>query len=101
MLIISDQNIKSFEKYAKQYGIDFALKKVDTEIEGKTKFLVFFKAKDQDAIMSAFQEYSLDKIKQAQNPKPSIKETIRQKQKLIQETMEKTPLKIKKKEQSR
>lgn len=49
---ITDKNIKDFERIARKYGIDFALKKDKTgEIP---KYLVFFKARDGDALTAAF-----------------------------------------------
>ena len=41
---ITDQNIKSFERTARKYGVDFALKK-DRSVS-PPKYLVFFKARD-------------------------------------------------------
>ena len=64
---ITDKNIKSFESIARKYGVDFALKKDPTE----GKYLVFFKAKDADALNAAFAEYtakSLNRVKE----KPSL-----------------------------
>jgi len=53
---ITDGNIKSFEKVARKYGVDFALKKdVSTQ---PPRYLVFFKSKDADALTAAFREYS-------------------------------------------
>ena len=49
---ITDKNIKSFEPVARKYGVDYALKK-DTTGE-KPKYLVFFKARDADALTAAF-----------------------------------------------
>ena len=53
---ITDNNIKDFERVARKYGVDFAVKKDKTE--EKPKYIVFFKARDADAITSAFQEYT-------------------------------------------
>lgn len=53
---ITDGNIKSFEKVARKYGIDFALKK-DASTQSP-RYLVFFKSKDADALTAAFREYS-------------------------------------------
>ena len=50
---VNDENIGSFKKIAKKYGIDFALKKVKDE----DKFLVFFKGVDHDTMQLAYQEY--------------------------------------------
>ena len=43
---ITDKNIKSFERVARKYGVDFALKKDPAE----GKYLVFFKSRDADAL---------------------------------------------------
>ena len=42
-IVVTDNNIKSFDRVARKYGIDYSLKKA--EKEGKTEYLVFFKAK--------------------------------------------------------
>ena len=67
---ITDQNIKSFEHTAKKYGIDYALKKDNSQ--KPPKYLVFFKGKDIDVINMAFDEYSKKQIRQ----KPSIRRTL-------------------------
>ena len=53
---VTDGNIKSFERVARKYGVDFALKK-DTTSQ-PPRYLVFFKSKDADALTTAFAEYS-------------------------------------------
>lgn len=53
---ITDNNIRSFERIARKYGIDYSLKK-DTA-EDTPKYLVFFRAKDVDVMTAAFKEYS-------------------------------------------
>lgn len=63
---ITDQNIKSFERVARKYGVDFALKK-DRSGPIHT-YLVFFKARDADVLSAAFKEFSAKKIKQHQRP---------------------------------
>ena len=64
---ITNKNIKSFERVARKYGVDFALK-TDTA-EGK--YFVFFKARDADAINAAFSEYANKSIKRKRD-KPSL-----------------------------
>ena len=69
---VTDGNIRSFEKYARKYSIDFSLKK-DTSAE-PPRYFVFFKAKDVDVMTAAFKEYtgnSLDKKR-----KPSIRRKL-------------------------
>ncbi len=53
---ITDKNIKDFERIARKYGVDFALKKDKTG--DIPKYLVFFKARDADALTAAFKEYT-------------------------------------------
>lgn len=65
---ITDKNIKSFERTARKYGVDFAVKR-DNNAQ-PPKYLVFFKAKDADALTAAFTEYSQKRVKQ--QGKPSI-----------------------------
>lgn len=58
---VTDGNIKSFEKVARKYGIDFGLKK-DTSVN-PPKYMVFFKARDVDVMTAAFKEYTANDLK--------------------------------------
>lgn len=69
---ITEKNIKSFERVARKYGVDFALKKVPDE----GKYLVFFKSKDVDALNAAFSEYASITMKRIEKEKPSIREQL-------------------------
>ena len=69
---IIDGNIKAFERTAKKYGIDFALKKDTTE--QPPRYLVFFKGRDADVLTAAFKEFSQKKLNARE--KPSIRQTI-------------------------
>lgn len=53
---ITDKNIKSFEKVARKYSIDYSLKK-DKSID-PPRYLVFFRARDTDVMTAAFKEYT-------------------------------------------
>lgn len=67
---ITDKNIKDFERIARKYGVDFALKKDKTgEVP---KYLVFFKARDADALTAAFKEYTA-KSDRKRNARPYSK----------------------------
>lgn len=71
---ITDGNIKSFERVAKKYNIDFSLKK-DVNAD-PPRYYVFFKARDADVMTAAFKEYtgqSLNKDK-----KPSVRKKLQQ-----------------------
>lgn len=69
---ITDGNIKSFEKYARKYNIDFSLKK-DKSVE-PPRYYVFFKAKDVDVMTAAFREYTAGTLEK--NKKPSIRKKL-------------------------
>lgn len=70
---ITDSNIKSFERIARKYGVDFALKKDKSgEIP---KYLVFFKGRDTEALTAAFKEFTAKEIKREE--KPSLMEQLR------------------------
>jgi len=75
---ITDQNIKSFEKVARKYGVDFALKKVPSE----NKYLVFFKARDADALNAAFAEFTAKTLKK-EREKPSLRKQLSQLKQMI------------------
>ena len=68
---ITDKNIKSFERVARKYGVDFALKKDPSQ----GKYLVFFKARDADALNAAFAEYTAKTLNR-QRGKPSLKKQL-------------------------
>ena len=68
----TDGNIKSFEKYARKYSIDFSLKK-DTSVS-PPRYFVFFKAKDVDVMTAAFKEYTGKQLQKSK--KPSIRKRL-------------------------
>lgn len=63
---ITDKNIKSFERVAKKYGVDFAVQR-DKSIT-PPKYIVFFKGRDADAITAAFTEFTAKAMKKAERP---------------------------------
>jgi len=72
---ITDGNIKAFERVARKYGVDFALKK-DSSVD-PPKWMVFFKAKDADALTAAFKEFTNKTLKR-QKSKGSLLEKVNQ-----------------------
>ena len=74
---ITDNNIKSFEKVARKYSIDYSLKK-DKSMD-PPRYLVFFRAKDVDVMTAAFKEYTGMALKKSR--KVSIRKRL---QKAIQ-----------------
>ena len=71
---IDDPDIHAFERIARKYGVDFAVKRAKGD---ETKYLVFFKARDADALTAAFREYTAKEVKRASQDKPSVLEQLR------------------------
>ena len=69
---ITDNNIKSFDRVARKYGIDYSLKR-DSSVN-PPRYLVFFKAKDVDVMKAAFKEYAGVSLKKSK--KVSIRKTV-------------------------
>ena len=71
---ITDSNIKSFERVAKKYSVDFAVKKDKTT--EPPKYLVFFKGRDADVLTQAFKEFV--KANEKKQTKVSVREKLAQ-----------------------
>ncbi len=81
-LEITDPSIKEFERIARKYGVDYAVKK-DRSCD-PPKYLVFFKGRDADALTAAFTEYSANKVKKAEKvERPSVLEKLNQLKELV------------------
>lgn len=71
----NDPGIKAFDKVVRKYStnyavdcaVDYAIKKVKDE-NGKHKYVIFFKGRDNDAITSAFKEYTVKSMEKAKKP---------------------------------
>ena len=93
---LNDPDIKRFERIARKYGVDYAIKKVK-EPDGKPKYVIFFKARDADALTSALTEFANQK--HVRSKKPSVLRLMKSlKAKLM--TMDKKATKDKTKEHS-
>ena len=69
---VTDGNIKSFDRTAKKYGIDYALKKDASE--QPPRYIVFFKGRDVDVMTQAFKEFSAKTVKRQE--KPSLRQQL-------------------------
>ncbi len=69
---VSKTDIRGFEVYARKYGIDYAVRKDISE--DPPKYLVFFKAKDADAMTAAFNEYAAKALRKKE--RPSIRDLL-------------------------
>ena len=75
---VTDQNIGSFNRIARKYGIDFAPFKA----MGQDRYLVFFKSQDADAMTAAFKEYTEQIVNK--KSRPSVLAKLEQFKALIQ-----------------
>ena len=88
---VTDEGIREFKKIAGKYGVDFAIVK-DKQAENP-QYTVFFKAKDEDAILSILRDYAAKRMKGKDKPeveRPSVLEQL----KALKEMISKMPHKI-------
>ena len=89
---VTDEGSREFKKIAGKYGVDFAIVK-DKQAENP-QYTVFFKAKDEDAILSILRDYAAKRMKGKDKPeveRPSVLEQL----KALKEMISKIPHKIK------
>ena len=83
---INDPSIKDFERIARKYGVDYAVKK--DRSTSPPKYLIFFKARDADALTAAFSEYTQKKVKKAdRSERPSVLAKLAQFKELLKNTV--------------
>ena len=70
---VTDSNIKSFERVARKYNVDFAVKRDKTT--EPPRYLVFFKGKDADVIAQAFKEFV--KVNEKKQQRPSLRQKLK------------------------
>ena len=87
---INDPSIKEFERIARKYGVDYAIKR--DRSSNPPKFLVFFKSRDADALTSAFNEYAGKKVKKAS--RPSVLQRLAMFKDMVKDTTEKVRKKV-------
>ena len=76
---LTDPSIREFERIARKYGVDYAVKR--DRHNDPPRFLNFFKARDNDAMTAAFQEYAGEKVRKAS--RPSVLQKLQQFKALI------------------
>ena len=83
---INDPSIRDFERIARKYGVDYAVKK--DRSASPPKYLIFFKARDADALTAAFSEYTQKKVKKAEKTeRPSVLAKLAQFKELLKNTV--------------
>ena len=83
---INDPSIRDFERIARKYGVDYVVKK--DRSASPPKYLIFFKARDADALTAAFTEYTGKKVKKAEKTeRPSVLAKLAQFKELLKNTV--------------
>ena len=83
---INDPSIRDFERIARKYGVDYAVKK--DRSASPPKYLIFFKARDADALTAVFSEYTQKKVKKAdRSERPSVLAKLAQFKELLKNTV--------------
>ena len=83
---INDPTIRDFERIARKNGVDYAVKK--DRSASPPKYLIFFKARDADALTAAFSEYTQKKVKKAdRSERPSVLAKLAQFKELLKNTV--------------
>ena len=76
---ITDPSIREFEKIARKYGVDYAIRKDASQ--QPPRYIVFFKARDADALTAAFKEYSAAVMKK--KDRPSVLKALKKMKELV------------------
>lgn len=95
---ITDGNIKDFERTARKYNVDFALKKDNTVTP--PKYIVFFKARDIDVMTEAFKDYTKANMKKSQQ-KESVRKKLSKAMETVKNLMQREKVKAKNRGQER
>ena len=90
---IDKTDIKGFKKILDKYGVDYAITKDASE--QPPRYLVFFKARDGDALTAAFKEYSASLNQKVK--KPSVLAQLNK----FKELVASLPKKVREKKQER
>ena len=67
--------VRTFDHIAKQYGVDYAIKK-GVSPEGKQRYMLFFKARDRSAIDQAMSAYAASYMKKHRRAHPPIEQVV-------------------------
>ena len=83
---INDPSIRDFERIARKYGVDYAVKK--DRSTSPPKYLIFFKGRDADALPAAFSKSTQKKVKKAaRSEPPPVLEKLAQFKELLKNTV--------------
>lgn len=74
------EEVRTFDRIAKQYGVDYAINK-GVSPEGKKRYILFFKARDRSAIdqvMSAYAAEFMKKHKREHSPIEAVVDPVKE-----------------------
>ena len=72
-IVVTDNNIKSFDRVARKWNVDYAFYKT-----GSDNYLLFFKAGQADAMTACFSEYSRKVLNKSKSSRIPIREQLKQ-----------------------
>ncbi|MCD8382342.1 MAG: PcfB family protein [Clostridiales bacterium] len=90
---IEKTDVKGFKKILDKYGVDYAITKDPSQ--EPPRYLVFFKARDGDALTAAFKEYNATLVQKEK--KPSVLKQLNK----LKEMVAGIPKKVREKSQER
>ena len=93
---ITENNIRSFERVAKKYHVDFAVKKDKTT--QPPRYLVFFKGRDADVLTQAFKEFVHANETKKSRTRVSVKEKLKQFREVLSQKKERERVKEQKRD---
>ena len=71
-IVVTDNNIKSFDRVARKWNVDYAFYKT-----GPDKYLLFFKTGQADAMTACFSEYSRKVLDKSKSRRVPIREQLK------------------------
>ena len=95
---IGRTELRDFERVARKYGIDYAVKR--DRSAGQTRYLFFFKAKDTDVLQAAYNEYAAAALKK-NDTRQSIRGTLEKFREMARNLMPHDKVRNKEAERSR
>lgn len=73
--LASKEEMKKFDKLAKRFGVDYAIRKGFTE-QGEPRYMVFFKGRDRQAINQVLAAYAREWAQHTRTNRPSLRQTL-------------------------
>ena len=78
------EEAKTFHRFAKKYGVDYAIRKGISE-DGKPRYILFFKARDRAAIDQAMAAYATAWKQQHRRERPPVEQVLDPARELVPE----------------